>query len=106
MSVTVTVAVAAGTRLTVAIDDKGGAGFSICSPSTPERFLQYELEMEAAFGRLVTAFVPQAARVERVGVAAAAREVETGVLRFSEDMEEDFDKPLILRSALEIFYYW
>lgn len=86
-----TVSVLNGTRLTVAIDDKGGVGFSICSPSTPERFKQYEIEMASAFERLICAFVPQ------------IRNVSMG---FSANMDDDFDRAAVVRHALEIFYYW
>ena len=73
-----------GTRLTVISDGRGGVEFSICSSSLPERFAQFEAEMEACFERLTQA-----------------------LLHWSSPRTEDEELiNEIARESLIMFYYW
>ena len=74
----------AGTRLTLGKGDPEGWDFSICVPSTPERFAQYEEEMHHAVERAVRTLL----------------DAQTGSLA------SDVASQQVRRRALELFYYW
>lgn len=78
-----------GTRITLTPGREDSFDFSICSASTPERFAQYEDEMDSLFARLSAAFVDD----EALQIDGSANE----------------DAPVlskVTRLALEFFYYW
>ena len=90
-----------GTRLVVAPDGKGAYDFSICSPSTPERFTQYEVEMEKSFGKLIDALVgyfhPS---------SSSSGSSSPGSSSSNSDENNEEKKETIIKLSLELFYYW
>jgi hypothetical protein len=87
-----------GTRLTLTKGSPEGFDFSICSPSTPERFGQYEEEMDATFKRLENAFLRHYAK-------KSLSETLKGKVYPVKKGEEDTAES-VRRHALEFFYYW
>ncbi len=76
-----------GTRITLTQAGNDGWDFSICSASTPERFLQYEQEMHAVFERLVSVLVASSSLDDQDPSSSNLSQEITSI-------------------AMDMFYYW
>ena len=81
-------------------DGNGGYENSICSPSTPERFQQYEIEMEASFSKLIDKLVSFYQYKNTL-----THDNIKNSLKISSDLLVE-KKEEIVKLSLELFYYW